>query len=914
MMAETLNGKADTFIWKQKDLNLVAETLELKYQVEDNLSGGRALFSASITLTNRCSVILSSADDCAKQWSIYFAHLRMVEPTYLPSDNSVNLEYAGICLSHLNGSIFKLSPIKSFKPLGEGETLTFKFNAQHYSAARSDVLPNWYIHVEGLEPRVIKSTQGESLDFVGPFDSPKKYKRFDYVLPTGKRRYDIYQPFTPEVRFSRYPESTCDPCHLKNVIPTPFHIELIGSGCIDMRQGDWKILSSNDTFVKEITYLSDRLKIPIIEKEIQDKGDKTELHKVVLLKKSELKSVINDALDTEAYELIVDSTSERIEISGNTSSGIFYGVQTLLSLYAPSLNKAAGLVKDCRIRDAPRYSYRGMHVDVSRNMHSKEEILSLLDVMAMYKLNKFHFHLTDDEGWRLEIPGLEELTEIGSKRGHDPNEDTCLLPLLGSGPFPNGLGCGYFTVTDYKCILHYAEARHIEVIPEIDMPGHSHAAVRAMKVRYNRFMAQNNQKEAEKYLLSDIKETGNHHALSVQMLADNSMNPGLESTFTFIDKVIKELKEMHKDVQPLRVFHLGGDEVAYEAWDESPACLALVESKKIKSMEDLMEYFVTRVGKLAQKHGLELGAWQDGIIVKNKDPYMRSCFPNSKVLVHFWRNVWETGQAFDAFKLANEGYEVVVAPATHLYFDHPYEPDPEEKGLFWACRFIDTHKVFRFMPENLLANADVKLTGEKITKLDLELLMESEDYTELNKPGNIIGIQGQIWTELVRTSHLLYQMVFPRLIALAERAWHKSSWETLDVKKGKADQEKEWSSFAHTLGYKELSRLESVKVEYHIPAPGARVSGDGLLDLRSCYPGLPLSYSLDKGETWQTYRKPFDITAYDEVLVRCSSHNGVHHSRVTKVTIQTYADSDEQKKQTYTFKHVTCIFKALLQN
>ncbi|CAL1528529.1 unnamed protein product, partial [Lymnaea stagnalis] len=844
-------------IQTQEDLDLLASTVVIKYQVEDNLSGGRALFSASITITNKCNVTLSYSTQ-HPQWSIYFSHLRMVEPTYLPADTSVNLEYAGVCFSHLNGCIFKLSPLKSFKTLHDGDTLSFKFNAQHYSASRTDIFPNWYIHVQGLEPRIIKSTEGESLKFVGSFDAAKQYKRFDYILPTGKHRYDIYQPFSPEVRFSRYPAVSKEQSHLKTVTPTPALTEMRGVGSLNLKDNNWIIDAPDEDFINEAFYLLDKTGVPISSKKMTCTTG-VRPNKVISLKKSEVIPVINGLPDVEAYELVVDTSAEFIEISANTSAGAFYGVQTLLSLQAATLDKEAGILSDCLIKDVPRYTFRGMHLDISRNFHPKQEVLTLLDSMATYKLNKLHFHLSDDEGWRLEIPGLEELTEIGSRRGHDPKEDTCLLPLLGSGPFPTGLGCGYYSVEDYKEILRFAKARHIEVIPEIDMPGHSHAAVRAMTVRYNRLMSQKKQKEAEKYLLSDPKENCGSHAFSVQMLAENSMNPGLESTFTFIDKIIKELKEMHKDIQPLRIFHLGGDEVPYEAWDDSPSCQALVKSKVIESMEDLMEYFVTRVGKLTYKHGLELGAWQDGIVVKNKGPYKRNKFPNLNVLVHFWRNVWETGQAYDAHKLANEGYKVVLAPGTHFYFDHPHEPDPEERGLFWACRYIDTHKVFKFAPENLMSNADVKLTGEKITKLDLELLTETEDFTLLKKSDNVIGLQGQIWTELVRTSSQLHEMIFPRIIALAERAWHKSPWEDLDPKKRKSPEEVEWSSFAHTLGHKELLRLEADKIPYHIPPPGARVTGDGLLEMRSCYPGLPLSYSVDNGETWINFCRAVDV-------------------------------------------------------
>lgn len=179
----------------------------------------------------------------------------MVEPSYLPADSSVNLEYAGISISHLNGCIFKLSPLQSFKTLSNGDTVSFKFNAQHYSASRTDILPNWYIHVEGLEPRTIRCTEGESLSFVGPFTSPKQYKRFDYVLPSGKRRYDIYQPFTPELRFSRYPEVRKGTDHLKCVIPTPAYFKK-GEGWVDVSCGDWSIVTIDDVFSSEATFLS----------------------------------------------------------------------------------------------------------------------------------------------------------------------------------------------------------------------------------------------------------------------------------------------------------------------------------------------------------------------------------------------------------------------------------------------------------------------------------------------------------------------------------------------------------------------------------------------------------------------------------------------------------------------------------
>ncbi|GFO14416.1 beta-hexosaminidase [Plakobranchus ocellatus] len=909
----SLEDKNKIPLYNQEQLDTLASTLYIKYQVEDNLTGGMNLYSVSITLTNHSSLTLGFCAGCStsNQWSIYFSHLRMVEPNFLPMDPCVDLEYSGVRFSHVNGSIFKLSPLKSFQPLKCGESTKIKFNAQHYSASRSDILPNWYLHIDGTEPRLIKSTEGESLDFIGPFDTPKRYKRFDYTLTSGRRRYDIYQPFTPEVRFHRYLLASSSSssqkdtqCELKPVIPTPHTIVIKDkSNCVDIFSEGWRICFPDSFFHREAEYLSEKTGI-LLEK---GRLDSRNPEKVIAFTQEKVSSPDPALIESEAYRLEVDTTKQFVQISASTRAGAFYAVQTLLSLTSPQSSSSKNsssptisscgnrlTIPSCTVHDAPRYSYRGMHVDISRNFQEKREILQLLDLMAAYKMNKFHFHLTDDEGWRLEIPGLEELTEVGSKRGHDLEENTCLLPLLGSGPFPHGLGCGYYSVEDYKEILRHANELHIEVIPEIDMPGHSHAAVRAMKVRYDRLMAKNKRKEAKQYLLSEPDLPAHSYAFSVQMLADNSMNPGLESTYAFVDKVIKELKEMHQEIQPLRVFHLGGDEVPYEAWDESPACLALVDSKKVDSMEDLMEYFVLRVAQQAYKHGLELGAWQDGIVVNKSEPYRRSKFANSKVSVYFWRNVWEKGQAYDAHKLANEGYEVILAPGTHFYFDHPHEPDPEERGLFWACRFVDTHKVFNFMPTNIMANADVKLTGEKLTKADLKAITESEDYTQLKKPENIKGLQGQIWTELVRTRQQFHEMICPRLIALAERAWHCASWEKqVADKRGKA-QDEDWAKFAMTLGHKELKRMEAVDIPYHIPPPGARLSGDGHLEMLSCYPGLPLHYSVDQGNTWKVYESPVGLEAYHEILVRASSHNGRYHSRITKVDVKTYAESDEQ--------------------
>ncbi|KAK3103352.1 hypothetical protein FSP39_018661 [Pinctada imbricata] len=832
----------------QKSLDEIADTLQIKYGVIDNLIDGKLTYRAHLTLTNTGSVPLTSAG----KWKIYFCHIRMVEPATLRDRNEVSLFEYGVCFSHVNGWLFALQPLKDFKTLNKGESLDISFNAQHYSVARTDAMPNWYMEAEGLKPRLVKSTCGEELSYIEPFDTPQKWKRFDYKMDSGVHRKDQYNPFTAQERYEKYNVDDLGKAGL-TIIPTPVEIKLPDGEPLCLTEGDW-VLYHEKGLEKEANFLKEKLNISM-ELHVGKSSDKTH---IIQLSVGNITVLVDSTDSPESYKLSVLPNIPKVEIQGNTSVGVFYGIQSLLSLCDNNSIPSAVIV------DAPRYTYRGMHMDVSRNFHGKDQILKLLDGMAMYKLNKFHFHLTDDEGWRLEIPGLEELTTVGSRRGHDLKERTCILPMLGSGPNFDTSGTGFFSVNDYKEILQYATDRHIEVIPEIDMPGHSHAAIKAMQARYCHYKENGDLKKAEEFLVRQLDTNGHQ---SVQMFSDNAMDPGMESTYRFVNKVVEEVKKMHKDIAPLRIFHFGGDEVPYEAWEGSDACDALVKSGKVKSHSQLMEYFVTRVSEIVAKHDLGIGAWQDGVIHDEVmlEPVKRSKFPNKEVFVYAWQNVWESGLSGCAYRLANNGYKTVMSQGTHLYFDHPYEPDPEERGLYWAARYISTQKTFSFMPDHIYSNADYKLTGDPITYKDL--MKHPEDHEPLKKQENILGMQGQLWTELVRTADQMDAMIFPRLIALAERAWHKASWESVkDEKSQQLLMKADWCKFANTLGYKELRRLDKLGITYHIPPPGAKVE-DGMFNMTCAYPGTAMFYSLDGGDTWEQYQKQVEVTPAAKILI-----------------------------------------------
>ena len=245
--------------------------------------------------------------------------------------------------------------------------------------------------------------------------------------------------------------------------------------------------------------------------------------------------------------------------------------------------------------------------------------------------------------------------QVGSKRCHDITETKCLLPQLGSGPTTNTSGSGYYTVLDYQEILREAERRHIQVIPEITMPSHAHAAIKAMDARYEKFRKLRRAEEAREYLLSERGDQSRY--FSTQMFSDNAINPCLESTFTFIDYVIQEMAVAHSQAQPLKVFHFGGNEVAAGAWEKSKLCGSLQNATDVSATE-LTELFFKRVAKITASRDLDIAGWADGLLDTRDTPFNLSGVANKQVYAHAWDNVWETGTAGRAYKLANSGFKV----------------------------------------------------------------------------------------------------------------------------------------------------------------------------------------------------------------------------------------------------------------
>jgi hexosaminidase len=547
----------------------------------------------------------------------------------------------------------------------------------------------------------------------------------------------------------------------------------------------------------------------------------------------------------EAYELVIDPTGG-IRIVGVSAAGVFYGLQSLRDLLPSPTPRGGITLPAMRIVDAPRFGYRGFMLDVGRNFHPMAEVRRTLDLMARYKLNVFHMHLTDDEGWRVEIAGLPELTTVGARRGHTLDSKAFLPPAFGSGPsVDRPWGSGFYSHADYVEIVRYAAARHIEVIPEIEMPGHARAAIKSMDARSD-----------TTYRLDDPRDTSKY--TSVQGYPDNVMNPALESTYRFIDKVVTELAAMHREAgAPLRHIHMGGDEVPAGVWIGSPAVQAYMQAHGLTDVNDLWFAFYGRIEQILKTHGLVPSGWEEIAVRKTQRDGHPVNIPNPGFAergwrAYVWNNVPGWGAEDLAYRLANGGYDVVLSPVTNYYFDLAWNQNPEEIGLDWGG-YIDMEKPFRYIPFDYYRNTRVDARGNP---LDPSVFAGKDRLTDYGKR-HIVGLQGNLWSETLGGDGRLDYMLVPKLFGLAERAWAPDpAWANAsDSTKADSLYRDAWSRIANVAGKRELPRLdrEVPELGYRIPTPGIKVDR-GMAYANSELPGFTLRYTTDGTEP--TVRSP----------------------------------------------------------
>ena len=365
-----------------------------------------------------------------------------------------------------------------------------------------------------------------------------------------------------------------------------------------------------------------------------------------------LKQIENDGLGVEGYRLTVKKKS--ILVEGSTAAGIFYGVQTLYQLCPPEIEKkqagesVAWTVPCVRIEDKPRFSWRGMHLDVGRHFFSKDSVKRYIDLIASYKLNTFHWHLTEDQGWRIEIKKYPRLTSVGSWRRESMMDCT-----------PHG---GFYTQDDVREIVAYAKERFITVVPEIEMPGHSLAALAAYP---------------------ELSCSGGPFKVGTEWGVNNDVYcAGNEKTFQFLEDVITEVAALF----PGQFFHIGGDECPKLRWSNCRRCQDRMTANGLKNEQELQSYFVKRIESILASHGKRLVGW-DEILEGGIAP---------RATVMSWRGI--TG----GIEAAKSGHDVVMTPTSYCYFDY-YQGVAGEPKAIGGFLPIDTVYSYEPVPADLSA-------------------------------------------------------------------------------------------------------------------------------------------------------------------------------------------------------------------
>ncbi|MFD8825705.1 beta-N-acetylhexosaminidase [Streptomyces sp. NPDC059605] len=418
---------------------------------------------------------------------------------------------------------------------------------------------------------------------------------------------------------------------------------------------------------------------------------------------------VDPALEPEGYRLTT-GTGQSVEITGGSPAGVFWGAQTLRQLLGPEAFRRAPVNPDARpavpfadIEDHPRFGWRGMMLDVARHFLPKDDVLRYLDLLAAHKLNVFHFHLTDDQGWRIEIKRHPRLTEVGSwrsrtKHGHRASElwdET-----------PHG---GFYTQDDIREIVAYAAERHIRVVPEIDIPGHSQAAIAAYPELGN----------------ADVVDTTALTVWDTWGINANVLAP-TDNTLRFFEGVLEEVLDLFPAATSPFI-HIGGDECRKEQWKDSPAAQARIEEFGLANEDELQSWIIRHFDAWLTARGRRLIGW---------DEILEGGLP-AGAAVSSWRGYGGGVTAAEA------GHDVVMCPEQHVYLDHRQDGGPDEPMPIGFVRTLED--VYRFEP------VPPGLSEEAVR--------------------HVLGTQANVWTEVMQNRARVDYQVFPRLAAFAEVAW-----------------------------------------------------------------------------------------------------------------------------------------------
>jgi hexosaminidase len=474
---------------------------------------------------------------------------------------------------------------------------------------------------------------------------------------------------------------------------------------------------SNAAIKKTADWLKQKLSVTGLPVTVVGAGEKGNIQLV-------LNKTVNTSLGKEGYSLV--SSGEGIVIVANEPAGIFYGVQTLLQLM-PAAVESKSVVKNIswsvpavEITDYPRFGWRGLMFDISRHFFNKDQIKQYIDAMVKYKYNLLHLTLSNDEGWRVEIKALPKLNSVGSWNVKRVGTFGNFIPPTDDEPRDYG---GYLTHEDVKELVQYAKDRFVNILPEIDVPGHSLAAI-ASYPELSCTPGADKYKVRSGEKIMEWPPSGHFYGL-----IDNTLCPANEKVYAFLDKVFTEVAQLF----PFEYIHMGGDETARNFWEKTPAIKELMKKENLKNLDEVQSYFVKRVEKIINSKGKKMIGWDeilDGGLA-----------PNAAVMS--WRGMK------GGIEAAKMGHEVVMSPTTYAYIDYMQGDRIIEPPVYASLRLSKTYE-FEPVPDGV---------DKKYIK----------------------GGQANLWTEQVYNMRHAEYMTWPRAFSIAETVWspkEKKNWKT----------------------------------------------------------------------------------------------------------------------------------------
>lgn len=769
-------------------------------------------YSAKYVFTN------VSDEELSGNWSFFF--------NQFPRTMTLN-EGAPLSINVVKKGYYYFTPNENYKPLAPGDSIVI------------DLLLN------GAHPGIHFGPDGGHFAFHGG-----KPMGVELIRPTMN---NPLQWAAKGKQYANYPDGNFMYKKNASINPAGENIDL----------GVYDILPT----LKSVSNLGKDVKVPAIIKATANNNlsnavayltDKAKKCGIEVAKKAdfnvELKLINEKSKNSEYYTMKV--TNKGVKIEGNSPAGVLNGVKTLIA--ALERTNGTNTLKEVTIADYPDLLHRGMMLDISRNYTPYEGIKDLLDILASYKINIFHFHFNDDEAWRIEIPSLPELTSYGSRKGMTLDEKDFLMQTYAGNGNPDDLTTtanGYITADQFVELIKYANYLGIEIIPEIETPGHARAVILSMKNRYNKYI-NSDRKKAEEFIVWDINDTTSY--VSAQGYSDNVLNLALPGTYRFVKLIIDELDAMYaKAGVKLKTIHLGGDEVADGAWNHSPAIKKMMKTNGYTKVRQIEEYYLDQITEYMESKGIKAGAWQESAMKHPKEFH-------EKVSKRFYMiNGWQTVGSRDSipYHIANNGYPVILSNANNFYLDFMYSRHQDEPGHNWGG-VVDEFTSWEAQPFKVYRSARHDINGKKNNLATIE-----NNKPAILKKENIIGVQGQLWAETIRGYNTVQYYTFPKIFGIVERGWNAiPAWgDDNEDSKLYLDQRAQYNAL---IGEKELPLLAKRGANFRIGQPGI-IAKDGMLYANKQYTDVVVRYTFDGSEPTESspeWTAPIAIPAGTKVV------------------------------------------------